>query len=161
MTHPRFPDPNVKVPVDFEVQDLLSHLLRRGHFQAEAEFTTAYEGLDVTSRQLALLFAINRKPGSSQTELAEAIGFDLNTFSDLAKRSERKGWLLREKCTGDRRTFRLSLTESGRELVAAAATATPAYQRRLTQGRLSAQEAGQLVHLLRKMLGLDAAPSRP
>jgi len=141
-------------PVDFEVLELLSHLLRRAHFYAEAEFAPAYPGLDVTSRQLALLFAINRAPGSSQTELAETLGFDLNTLSDLAKRNERKGWLRRVRSPGDRRAFGLYLTDSGRHLVATANELTPAYQQRLTAGRLSAREAGQLVALLRKMLGL-------
>jgi len=146
-------------PVDFEVQDLLSHLLRRAHFFAEAEFAPAYDGLDVTSRQLVLLFAINRAPGSSQTELAEKVGFDLNTLSDLAKRNERKGWLRRVRSSGDRRAFGLYLTDSGRHLVAAANALTPAYQQGLTAGRLSGHEAEQLVGLLRKMLGLgETAP---
>ncbi|MGE4338028.1 MAG: MarR family winged helix-turn-helix transcriptional regulator [Pigmentiphaga sp.] len=141
-------------PVDFEVQDLLSHLLRRAHFYAEAEFAPAYGGLDVTSRQLALLFAINRAPGSSQTELAEIVGFDLNTLSDLAKRNERKGWLRRVRSTGDRRAFGLYLTDSGRRLVSIANGLTPAYQQRLTADRLSPRDANELVALLRKMLDL-------
>lgn len=151
---PPAPDPQAPaVPVAFEVQNLLSHLLRRAHFAAEAEFPAAYAGLEVTSRQLALLFAINRQQGASQIELAEAVGFDANTFSDLAKRSERKGLLRRIRSKGDRRAFGLYLTETGREMVAQAAALTPAYQTRLSAG-LSPDEARQLVALMRKMLGL-------
>ncbi|WP_370270319.1 MarR family winged helix-turn-helix transcriptional regulator [Nioella sp.] len=144
---------NDRVPVAFEVHELLSHLLRRAHFAAEAEFPAAYDGIEVTSRQLALLFTINRKPGSSQTELAEAVGFDANTFSDLAKRSERKGLLQRIRSRDDRRAFGLYLTDDGRAMVARAAALTPAYQARLSRN-LAPDEARQLVALLHKMLGL-------
>lgn len=137
------------VAVDFKILDLLSHLLRRAHFHAEAEFAKAYDSLDATSRQLALLFAINQSPGSSQAELAEAIGIDVNTLSDLAKRSERKSLLHRVRSTGDQRAFGLYLTDAGRQLVAQAAAITPAYQKQL------AKEADQLVVLLYKMLDLE------
>ncbi len=141
------------VSVDFEVQDLLSHLLRRAHFYAETEFTSAYEGIDATSRQLALLFTINRMPGANQTDLAHAVGVDANTLSDLAKRSERKGLLRRQRSKNDQRALGLYLTEAGRQLVADAAALTPAYQKQLAR-KLSEAEAGQLVRLLNKMLGL-------
>ena len=155
-TEPSGPRAQAAVPVvavDFELHELLSHLLRRAHFHAEAEFAQAYEGLEATSRQLALLFTINRMPGSSQAELAEAVGIDVNTLSDLAKRSERKGLLRRERSAGDQRAFGLYLTASGRRMVAEAAIITPDYQKRLA-GRLSEKEADRLVGLLHKMLGL-------
>lgn len=144
---------DARIPVPFEVHELLSHLLRRAHFAAESAFPAAYPGLEVTSRQLALLFAINRKPGSSQTELAEAVGFDANTFSDLAKRSERKGLLERIRSPDDRRAFGLYLTPEGRAMVAQAAALTPAYQAGLAK-HLTPEDAQQLVVLLHRMLGL-------
>ncbi len=146
---------------NFDLQDLLSHLLRRAHFFAEAEFAAVYDGFDLTSRQLALLFAIHRQPGSSQTELAEACGFDLNTLSDLAKRSERHGWLRRVRSLDDRRAFGLFLTEQGQALFAEALARTWAYQNRLTAGRLDDDETHQLKALLRKMLGLQASHASP
>jgi DNA-binding MarR family transcriptional regulator len=141
-------------PVDFVVQGLLSHLLRRAHFFAEAEFPSCYRDLNVTSRQLALFFAINNRPGSSQTELAEAVGFDANTFSDLAKRSERKGLLKRVRSPDDGRAFGLYLTAEGRDIINRAASLTPAYQERITKN-LNASEADEIISLLHKLLGLD------
>ncbi len=138
---------------DFELYDLLSHLLRRAHFFAEAEFSHVYAGFNLTSRQLALLFAVHRYPGSTQTELAEVCGFDLNTLSDLAKRSERHGWLQRVRSPSDRRAFGIFLTPQGRELCAEAVARTWAYQHRLTD-RLEINEVETLKALLRKLLGL-------
>lgn len=145
--------------VDFEVPELLSHLLRRAHFHAEARFAPIYEELDVTSRQLALLFTLNRMPGASQAELAEAIGIDVNTFSDLAQRSERKGLLRRVRSEGDQRAFRLYLTSLGCRLIIQATDITPVYQRDIAD-RLTPKEVERLVALLRKMLGLSRTPPR-
>ncbi|HLS50901.1 MAG TPA: MarR family winged helix-turn-helix transcriptional regulator [Burkholderiaceae bacterium] len=142
-----------RLAVDFEVLDLLSHLLRRAHFYAESQFAASYPSLEATSRQLALLFSINRLPGASQAELAHAVGVDVNTLSDLAKRSERKGLLRRVRSAHDARAWGLYLTQLGCRLVKEAAVSTPAYQQRIAQN-LSEAEAQQLVGLLNKMLGL-------
>lgn len=143
-----------RVPVEFEVHNLLSNLLRRSHFAAEAEFAASHPDLEVTSRQLALLFAINQQPGGRQVELAEIAGFDQNTFSDLAKRSERKGLVKRVRSLDDRRAFGLYLTAEGRQVVARAAGMVPGYQDRITR-RLSAADTRQLVVLLHRLLGLQ------
>lgn len=143
----------LQVAVPFEIQYLVSHLLRRAHFTAEAAFPDAYQGLEVTSRQLALLFAINRNPGANQTQLAEAVGLDANTFSDLAKRSERKGLLKRIRTAEDKRAFGLFLTQSGLEMVTKSIGLTHLYQDTITS-RLSAEERQQLVKMLRKMMDI-------
>jgi DNA-binding MarR family transcriptional regulator len=146
--------------------DLLSHLLRRAHFEAEATFATHYEGLDVTSRQLALIFAIARHPGAPQTVLADHIGLDVNTFSDLAKRSQAKGLIRRERSRTDGRAFGLYLTERGWQTIAAAAPLTTPYQDKIAEN-LTQAERSDLIRLLGRLLGVDKgtgspqAPSQP
>lgn len=146
--------------------DLLSHLLRRAHFEAEATFAAHFEGLDVTSRQLALVFAIAHHPGAPQTVLADHIGLDVNTFSDLAKRSQTKGLIRRERSRTDGRAFGLYLTERGWQTIAAAAPQTAAYQDKIA-GNLTQAERSDLIRLLGRLLALDQgtgntqAPGRP
>lgn len=139
---------------DFALADLLSHLLRRAHFDAEAAFAEHYAGLDVTSRQLALLYAIHRDPGAQQAVLAGSIGLDVNTCSDLAKRIEHKGLIRRERSTADRRAFALFLTPAGEAMIAKTAPMTMPYQRAIAS-RLNDHERGLLLQLLRQMLDLD------
>lgn len=144
--------------------DLLSHLLRRAHFEAEAIFATHYDSLDVTSRQLALLFAIARHPGAPQTVLVDHVGLDANTFSDPAKRSQRKGLTRRERSSTDGRAFGLYLTDTGRRTIAAAAPITSTYQDRVARN-LTRAERSDLMELLRRFLALDqgnpsSAPDR-
>lgn len=132
--------------------ELLSHMLRRAHFEAEALFAPSYPGLNVTSRQLAILFTIARYPGASQSFIADQVGLDANTFSDLADRSHRKGLIRKHRLDSDRRSVGLHLTELGSQTIAAAAPLTVAYQARLAKN-LSPEEAAQLVQLLRRFLG--------
>lgn len=139
---------------EFQLLNHLPHLLRRAHFDFEALFTRAY-GADVTSRQLALLVAVARRPGASQSQVAQDIGLDLNTCSDIVVRSVAKGMLRRERSPDDARTFRLQLTQSGQKILDDGTAKAKAYQD-AAAARLTAQERKQLVVLLRKMLGFDA-----
>ncbi len=143
----------------FALADLLSHLLRRAHFDAEAAFAEHYAGLDVTSRQLALLYAIHRDPGAQQAVLAASIGLDVNTCSDLAKRIERKGLIRRERSTADRRAFGLFLTPAGEAMIAHTAPLTMPYQRAIAS-RLTDRERGHMLQLLRRMLGLEETSAK-
>jgi DNA-binding MarR family transcriptional regulator len=140
--------------------DLLSHLLRRAHFEAEATFAAHYEGLDVTSRQLALIFSIARHPGAPQTVLADHIGLDVNTFSDLAKRSQAKGLIRRERSRTDGRAFGLYLTERGWQTIAAAEPLTATYQDRIAQN-LTQAERLDLIRLLGRLLARDKGTRSP
>ena len=111
-------------------------------------------GDSVTSRQLALLVAIAQKPGASQSQVAQDIGLDLNTCSDLVARSIAKGLVRRKRSVADGRMFCLHVTASGlRALEAGVARATE-YQGAVTH-RLTAQERQALAGLLRKMMGFD------
>jgi len=147
--------PDVRKPKGvFVLTDLLSHLLRRAHFEAEAIFTDHYGELDITSRQLAILHAIARSPGAQQASIAQHVGLDQNTFSDLAKRLERKGLIRRERLPRDKRAFGLSITEAGEAAIMETFQLTQSYQERIA-ARLTEEETRQLSTLLRKMLSLN------
>ena len=153
---PSMPEHQSPSPAEgFVVTDLLSHLLRRAHFEAEAVFAEHYRQFDITSRQLAILHTVARSPGAQQAAIAQMVGLDVNTFSDLAKRIERKGLIVRERSASDRRAFGLYLTRAGKALIAATSPLTPSYQQRIAE-RLTAEQQKQLKELLMRMLGLGA-----
>ena len=135
----------------FRLLHHLPHLLRRAHFAADAEFTKIH-GNAVTSRQLALLTAVWRKPGVSQSEVAQEIGLDLNTCSDLVIRTVAKGLLVRRRSTVDSRSFCLQLTDEGMPIALEGMAKAPVYQEAVAH-RLTAAELKQLIGLLRKLLG--------
>ncbi|MEH2493387.1 MarR family winged helix-turn-helix transcriptional regulator [Bradyrhizobium sp. AZCC 2230] len=135
----------------FKLLHHLPHLLRRAHFSADAAFVQMH-GNTVTSPQLALLSAVLRQPGSSQSQVAQEIGLDLNTCSDLVTRTIAKGLLVRERSSIDARNFCLQLTEEGMRVALDGIARAPAYQE-VVAHRLTAEELKQLIALLRKLLG--------
>lgn len=137
----------------FELTRQLPHLLRRAHFAAETEFSGVFS-TSITSRQLALLMAVAKAPGASQADIAQTIGLDQNTCSDLVARVETKRLIRREHSPGDRRIRRLYLTAAGKRMVARALPHTAPYER-LVARRLSAAEREKLIELLRLLLGFD------
>lgn len=135
----------------FSLEVHLPYLLRRAHFEADAIFPRLY-GTSVTSRQLALLVAVSERPGASQSDVAKAIGLDLNTCSDLVARTIGKGFLRRERSLVDARTYCLFLTSEGAAVLDVGIALAPAYQQQVTS-RLSPAESEQLRFLLRKLMG--------
>ena len=140
---------------DFDLSWHLPHLLRRAHFEAEACFNGIY-GNAVTSRQLALLVTVAQTPSASQSTIAQRIGLDANTCSDLVRRATSKGWLQRDRAPEDGRAWRLSLTATGRAVVESSALPlADAYSERVS-ARLTPTQRRQLARLLHKMLGFHS-----
>jgi DNA-binding MarR family transcriptional regulator len=76
---------------------------------------TAYDRrirkLGLTRAQWWVLTHLFRGDGVSQTELAETLEIEKPTLGRLLDRLEAKGWVRREHDTGDRRVWRVHLTE--------------------------------------------------
>lgn len=132
---------------------MVSHLLRRAHFFAEARFAKTMSRDGLTSRQLALMVAVDQNPGASQNAIGDIIALDRNSVSELVLRMVKKRLLKRETSQKDKRSFVLKLTEKGREIVADAALNNPDYQADLT-ANLSDEETRQLIEYLRRMVSL-------
>jgi len=137
---------------DFDLLQHLPHLLRRAHFEAEAIFPDIY-GDEVTSRQLALLTAIGQRPGLSQSAVAQQVGMDLNTCSDLVARLVAKKLVRRERSEVDARTYCLYLAPKSARVVDTGIGLAGAYRQSVAK-RLSEAEYERLVALLRRLLGL-------
>jgi len=75
----------------------------------------------------------------SVSQLGAATGTRPSTLTSLLDRLEQRGYLVRELDAADRRSFRLALTDSGRQ-VAAHVAATIADLERETLGGLTAQQ---------------------
>jgi DNA-binding MarR family transcriptional regulator len=75
------------------------------------------EDLGVTPRQAALLWHVQRSPGLSLRELAEAERISPPSLSAHVDRLERAGMLRRERSDDDRRRVGLVLTFEGERVV--------------------------------------------
>lgn len=71
-----------------------------------------------TTDQFALLWALSKRQGIRQNELAAELFTDANTITAMIARLEKRGVIRREICPDDGRARRVSLTPSGRRLLA-------------------------------------------
>jgi DNA-binding MarR family transcriptional regulator len=68
----------------------------------------------ITQRQFAVLTAVSRNEGLTQTDLVKATGIDRSTLADMVARMIGKGLLERERSASDARANTVRLTEQGR-----------------------------------------------
>jgi DNA-binding MarR family transcriptional regulator len=73
--------------------------------------------VELSPGRFATLMLIGRNPGISQTELANANGRDKSTLTPILEDLEKRGMILREKVKSDRRSYQLTLTDSGRRML--------------------------------------------
>ncbi len=103
---------------NFDLTQVASHLLRRAHFRAEALFTQAFPDEDLTPRQKALLITVFQHPGATQSQIAELIALDRNSFAEMIARMLKKGYVKRTRSVDDARAYALEITDVGLALLA-------------------------------------------
>lgn len=70
-----------------------------------------------TPRQLAVLTSVAASDGLSQTEISDATNIDRATTAEITGRLTRMGLLKRRRTRKDARTYAVSLTERGTEVL--------------------------------------------
>lgn len=71
----------------------------------------------LTGPQLIVLQEISNQDKISVTPLSKITSLSQATVTDITKRLEKKGYLLRKKREDDKRAVSLSLSESGKEII--------------------------------------------
>src|SRR5262249_59267310 len=94
--------PSPDEPVGFLISDV-ARLLR-------TVFDRRVRTLGLTRAQWLVLTRLHRRPGASQSELAEMMEVEKATAGRMIDRLEAKGWVVRRGQDGDRRVKRIYLT---------------------------------------------------
>lgn len=89
-------------------------LAQNASFQAFAKLTG---GIAVRPGRFATLLLIGRNPGISQTALSRANGRDKSSLTPVLNDLVRRGLVKRQRTPGDRRTYRLTLTQAGSKIL--------------------------------------------
>lgn len=137
------------------LQQLLTQpdfLIRRAHQLAAAAFTEACADLDLTTSQYAALFALRQQQTVSQNELGRLIALDRSTTSVVLRSLKDRALVAMRADEHDRRKILLSLTDSGRLLLAKAEKRNARSNAAWMAGLGEAQSA-QLLDLLRRVAG--------
>lgn len=139
-----------KAPQPLALYKRLGFLLRRAHQLSVGIFEEECRSLSLTPPQWGILTIVQTVPGTDQTSLAKALGFDKVTTMRLVRSLEERGLLQRAQSTQDKRQHQLDLTHAGCRLLAEAAKPVDQAHRRLLSP-LSEDEQAQLIHLLGKL----------
>jgi MarR family transcriptional regulator for hemolysin len=79
-------------------------------------FNRRVRNIGLTRAQWLVLTRLYRRPGASQTELADMLEIDRASAGRIVDRMEKGGWVERRPDKGDRRINRLHLTDEARRL---------------------------------------------
>lgn len=119
-----------------------------------------FGGLDVEPRLLPLLCRLYAGHGSRQEDLSVESGLDKTTIAHAVKRLAELGYVSRERCLDDRRSYRLTLTEKAKALVPEIVHAMDEWESGLTSD-FTPDELQALDDCLRRMAANAEAHSHP
>lgn len=112
----------------------------------------------LTPGRFSLLVLLRANPGINQTDLSRGVGVDKSTLTPALDQLEKKGLILRQRTVADRRTYSLSLSPGGEQLLTELMAKVEQHERNIVAG-LTAAERITLNRLLKKMarsLGSEA-----
>jgi DNA-binding MarR family transcriptional regulator len=135
------------------LESRLGYLLRRAQMAVFQDFFQAMGALDVSPAQYSTLTVIERNPGLTQTQVADALGIKKANFVALIKELERRGLASREAMPNDRRSFALHLTAEGKALSRKLEAASEAHELHVRQA-LGAEDYVRLFAPIRRLAAL-------
>jgi DNA-binding MarR family transcriptional regulator len=94
----------------------IGFLLAKAYQRACALYKEKFGRYDLTPQQFGLLRFLWEKDGLTQVELSNRSQIDRTTIGGLIDRLEHAGLLVRMPHPEDRRAYRISLTEAGKNL---------------------------------------------
>jgi DNA-binding MarR family transcriptional regulator len=120
--------------------DWVGFNLRMAQAAAFQAFSRLAKEIGTRPGRFATLMLIGRNPGLSQTALSRANGRDKSSLTLVLNDLERRGLVRRARTRADQRAYRLSLTPTGRRLLAELTSCARTHERTLdriigTKGR--------------------------
>jgi DNA-binding MarR family transcriptional regulator len=116
-------------------------------FQA---FSRLSQEIGVRPGRFATLTLIGKNPGISQTALSRANSRDKSTLTPLIADLVRRGLIRRTRTRGDRRSYRLTLTKEGEQVLAQLTACAREHERRL-DAVIGARERAAFLRTLRRL----------
>jgi DNA-binding MarR family transcriptional regulator len=133
-----------------DIEKSIGFLLAKAYQRACLLFKEEFEGYEVTPQQFGLLGFLWREDGLTQAELSARSQIDRTTMGGLIDRLEKEGLVTRGIHPGDRRAYRICLTEKGQALQPILTPLALRVQENLVT-KLDQQESEQLKTLLEKI----------
>jgi len=134
------------------IGDILGFHIRLAHGAVYRHFTETFDHLDLTQKQVSVLWLIDDHPGIAQTDLARRLQMDRATVMAIVNRLQARDYLERGKSSGDQRRQTLALRPAGKAALVEARKAILEHEAWL-KSRFNKREIKQLIALLARIHG--------
>lgn len=146
-----FTTPHVEGDDDIgEIQNIVGFHIRLAHGAAYRHFMETFSHLDLTQKQVSVLWLIDDHPDIAQAGLAKRMRMDRATTMAIVKRLEQRGYVKRTKSKIDGRKLALNLTAAGRKALKTAKRAIREHEKWL-KARFTEKETRQLIEFLTRI----------
>jgi DNA-binding MarR family transcriptional regulator len=134
------------------INDLVGFHIRLSYGVVYRHFMETFAHLDLTQKQVSVMWLVSDHPGIGQSDLARRLQMDRATVMAIVNRLQARDYLARSAHGGDARRRALMLTPAGAAALEEARTAVLDHERWLTS-RFSPREVKQLIGLLARIHG--------
>jgi DNA-binding MarR family transcriptional regulator len=133
-----------------EIRKIVGFHIRLAYGAVYRHFTETFAHLDLTQKQVSVLWLVDDHPDIAQTNLAERMRMDRATTMAIVNRLESRGYLVRGKSRTDGRKQTLNLTDSGRKALVTAKSAIRQHEQWL-KSRFTEREVVKLIEMLTRI----------
>jgi DNA-binding MarR family transcriptional regulator len=133
-----------------EIRNIVGFHIRLAHGAVYRHFTETFTDLDLTQKQVSVLWLVDDHPDISQTDLAQRMRMDRATTMAIVNRMQARHYLVRGQSANDGRKQTLNLTGAGRQALVVAKDAIAEHERWL-KSRFSDREIEQLIEMLARI----------
>jgi DNA-binding MarR family transcriptional regulator len=133
-----------------EIRNIVGFHIRLAHGAVYRHFSETFAHLDMTQKQVSVLWLVNDHPDIAQIDLAQLMRMDRATTMAIVNRLQSRGYLVRGKSNSDGRRQTLNLTDAGRKALKIAKSATQQHEKWL-KSRFTRKEVARLIELLTRI----------
>lgn len=133
-----------------EIRNIVGFHIRLAHGAVYRHFTETFLDLDLTQKQVSVLWLLDDHPDIAQTDLAHRMRMDRATTMAIVNRLQARNYLVRGKSQTDGRKQTLNLTDAGRVALRVAKDAISEHERWL-KSRFTEREVETLIELLTRI----------
>jgi DNA-binding MarR family transcriptional regulator len=133
-----------------EINSILGFHIRLAHGTVYRHFTETFTDIDLTQKQVSVLWLVSDHPGIAQTELAKRLRMDRATTMAIINRLQARQFLRRGKSPTDGRKQALFLDPEGVTALMIAKEAILTHEKWL-KSRFSDKEIKQLIEMLARI----------
>ena len=139
--------------------ELIGYVLRRAQLVVFQDFFAAFAPFDIRPAQFSVPTVIERNPGLTQSQVAEALGIKRTNFVGMLDALEARGLTERRQAARDKRSYALYLTAEGAALMRKLKPVIKAHESRMI-AKVGEEGRDRLIALLHEIADGRAGAQR-